>query len=118
MATTSGRRPAAASFRPDPAADRGGRIYHTGDRARRAPGEPLEFLGRTDRQVKVRGHRVELEEIEAELRRLPEVRAAVAVAHDDRLIAFVVTEPADTNPVGLRARLRTRLPGSWSRPGW
>ena len=105
-------RPAAtaASFRPDPAADRGGRIYHTGDRARRAPGEPLEFLGRTDRQVKVRGHRVELEEIEAELRRLPEVRAAVAVAHDDRLIAFVVTEPADTNPVGLRARLRTQLP--------
>ena len=76
----------------------GGRLYRTGDLARRLPSGELEFLGRRDHQVKVRGHRVETAEVELALARHPAVSQAAVVVRGDasgaagakRLVAFVV----------------------------
>ena len=97
----------AARFRPDPfAPEPGGRMYRTGDLARLRPDGELDFLGRIDRQVKVRGHRVEPGEVEAALLAHPAVTDAAVVAEDDALVAYVVlTEPAD-----LLAHAGARLP--------
>ncbi|MEV0232192.1 amino acid adenylation domain-containing protein [Nonomuraea sp. NPDC050786] len=93
---------------------RHGRMYRTGDRVRQRPDGVLEYLGRTDRQAKVRGHRVEPGEIEAVLERHPEVRAAAVITESDpaghqRLVAGI--QPADPGNAGsgaqpLAARLR------------
>ncbi len=106
----------AERFRPNPFARRPGeRLYWTGDLVRLGPGGPLEFLGRLDRQVKVRGFRVELDEIEAALAACPGVReAAVAVreggAADRVLVAFAAPrEGADIDPAAVLAFLRVRL---------
>src|SRR5207247_1073340 len=70
----------AAAFLPDPFSNRAGsRLYATGDRARSTPAG-LAFIGRTDGQVKVRGTRVELAEVEIHLRELAGVNAAAVVA--------------------------------------
>ncbi|HSR24757.1 MAG TPA: amino acid adenylation domain-containing protein, partial [Candidatus Eisenbacteria bacterium] len=104
----------AERFVPDPLGA-GERLYRTGDLGRwRADGE-LEFLGRRDQQVKVRGHRVELGEVEAVLRAHPAVREAVAaLLHDrpgGRLVAYWVRAPgAAATPAELRAHLRASLP--------
>lgn len=76
----------------------GGRMYRSGDRARWLEGGVVEFLGRSDRQIKVRGHRVELDEIEAVLREQPELAAAaVTLGRDEggpeRIVAYVVPAP-------------------------
>src|SRR5258708_17100588 len=73
----------------------GARLYRTGDLARWRADGTLEFLGRADQQVKIRGMRVELEEIEAVLGTLPEIANCVVVARttadaDTRLLAYVV----------------------------
>ncbi|GAA2372522.1 amino acid adenylation domain-containing protein [Dactylosporangium salmoneum] len=85
------RRPAltAERFLPDPSGPPGARMYRTGDRVRRLPDGGVEFLGRTDNQVKLRGHRIELGEIEAVLGRHPLVRAAAVVVRDETLVAYV-----------------------------
>ena len=74
--------------------DTGGRMYKTGDRVRLLPGGWLEFLGRVDNQVKIRGFRVEPGEVEAALRRHPDVKDVSVLAHEDdagtRLAAFLV----------------------------
>ncbi|HXO27966.1 MAG TPA: AMP-binding protein, partial [Thermoanaerobaculia bacterium] len=90
----------AAAFSPDPfardAGEAGGRLYHTGDLARWRADGALEFLGRIDRQVKIRGIRLELGEVEAVLARHPEVREVAVVDRDEpatggkRLVAYVV----------------------------
>jgi amino acid adenylation domain-containing protein len=107
----------AARFVPDPAgSEPGARVYRSGDAVRHRPNGDLEFLGRMDRQVKVRGLRVEPGEVEAVLRLHPGVAAAVVVASGEtarerRLVAYVV--PQDGRPPGgaeLRAFLRDRLP--------
>ncbi|HEY6321973.1 MAG TPA: amino acid adenylation domain-containing protein [Thermoanaerobaculia bacterium] len=88
----------AASFITHPRT--GERLYRTGDLGRYLPGGDIEFLGREDSQVKVRGYRVELGEIEAALSRHPAVREAVVMAFagdrpgDKRLAAYVVTGAA------------------------
>ncbi|MFI6885461.1 amino acid adenylation domain-containing protein [Streptosporangium canum] len=90
-------RPALTAERFVPGPD-GARLYRTGDRARLRGDGTLEFLGRTDNQVKLRGHRIELGEIEAVLDAHPAVRQAVVAVRGDRLIAFTVLTPADAPP--------------------
>ncbi len=85
----------ARSFVPDPfGVEQGGRIYRTGDLGRVRQDGTLEFLGRRDRQVKVRGFRVELGEIEAALLTIPHVREAAAIVqrggNNPLLVAFLV----------------------------
>jgi amino acid adenylation domain-containing protein len=87
----------AERFIPDPYGPAGTRMYRTGDLVERDRNGPLVFVGRTDLQVKLRGIRVELQEIEAALRALPSVQAGVAAVRDDdgerRLVAYVVLAP-------------------------
>lgn len=86
----------AARFVPDPQASApGARLYRTGDRVRLLPGGDLEFLGRIDNQAKVRGFRVEPEQVAVLLRETLGLREAAVVAHADptgsaRLVAYVV----------------------------
>src|SRR5262249_26460148 len=107
----------AERFLADPFAnDPEARIYKTGDRARYLADGSVEFLGRLDHQVKVRGFRVELPEIEATLHGHPAIRQAVVLAREDkpgdlRLVAYLVTGPgAATGVEALRAHLADRLP--------
>ena len=107
----------AERFVPDPAGQPpGGRLYRTGDLGRWLADGELEYLGRLDLQVKVRGFRVEPGEIEAALTAQPGIRAAVVVAREDpaggrTLIAYVVPTAAPIDGAGLAERLRQRLPG-------
>ena len=95
----------------------GARLYRTGDRARSRGDGAIEFLGRLDRQVKIRGHRIEPAEVEAALLQLPQVSAAVVLVHGDKpetrkLTAYVV--PATGTSIGvadLRRELHRVLPG-------
>ncbi|WP_214102643.1 non-ribosomal peptide synthetase [Acrocarpospora catenulata] len=82
----------AERFVPDPYGAPGGRLYRTGDLVRWRPGGELEFLGRNDNQVKVRGHRIELGEVEAACEAQPGVVQAVAAVHEENLIAYIVGE--------------------------
>jgi len=92
----------------------GRRVYRSGDLARWRTGGWLEFAGRVDHQVKLRGHRIELGEVEAALRSSPGVRDAVVVLREDdpddqRLVAYVVGAPS-RDLAELRASLAGRLP--------
>jgi amino acid adenylation domain-containing protein/FkbM family methyltransferase len=101
----------AERFLPDPFSARpGARSYRTGDRARWLPSGDLEFLGRVDDQLKVRGFRVEPGEIEAVLERHPAVAAAKVVGReaapgDLRLAAYVAVDPRSAGPVHRLLRL-------------
>jgi amino acid adenylation domain-containing protein len=111
------RRPGltAEKFLPDSfSAEPGARMYRTGDRACWGADGTVHYLGRTDFQVKLRGQRLELGEIEAVLQALPGVQAAVVIARTDRpgeprLVAYVVGAD-DLTVDALRAQLRERLP--------
>ncbi len=124
----------AERFIPDPfshpdAPRPGSRLYRTGDLARYLPDGNIEFLGRIDQQVKIRGHRVELGEIEAILAQHPLIHTVVVIAHessrrsgDKRLIAYIVVQDLsgadrpnndhdDQQVIAeLRAWLKTHLP--------
>ncbi|WP_246574842.1 amino acid adenylation domain-containing protein [Streptomyces genisteinicus] len=104
-------------FLPDPYAEApGARMYRTGDLVRRLAGGGLEFLGRVDNQVKVRGHRIELDEADRHLMDTPGVAAAAAFTLDDgdggRLLAAAVTAAPGTalTPQAVREHLRERVP--------
>ena len=92
------------------------RIYRTGDLARLLPDGNIEFLGRADYQVKLRGHRVEPGEIEAILEQCNGVRQAVVVVREDRegdkrLVAYLVVNASGVEAAGtLRSRLESKLP--------
>src|SRR3984957_19799527 len=94
----------------------GGGLYRTGDRARWRRDGSLEFLGRVDEQVKLRGYRIEPGEIEAVLMQQAGVRQAVVMLREDepgerRLVAYVVREEEGGPSAGeLRAGLKTQLP--------
>ena len=106
----------AGRFVPDPfAAAPGGRLYRTGDLARRRADGDLEFLGRIDHQVKVRGVRIELGDVEAALRSHPRVREAVAAVQggslgERRLVAYAVPAGGAPAVAELRSFLQGRLP--------
>src|ERR1041384_3355734 len=109
------RRPesTAEKFVPDPfAAEPGSRLYRTGDLVWRQAGGQLEYVARTDQQVKLRGYRIELGEVEAVLRAYDGVRDGVVVVRDEgedkRLIAYLVSEQVATD--AIRAYLKQRLP--------
>jgi amino acid adenylation domain-containing protein len=108
-------------FVPDPFGANGARLYRTGDLVRWRRDETLEFIGRRDRQVKVRGFRIEPAEVEAELASHPRVREAVVVARGDgaderRLVGYVAGERLDR--AELRAHLSTRVPAHLVPSAW
>ena len=95
----------------------GQRLYKTGDLARHRPDGTLDFLGRNDHQVKLRGYRIELEEIERCLNDHPDVAQAVVTVHgpadtDARLIAYLVAVKPSLTPdvAGLRQHVLRQLP--------
>ena len=96
--------------------DAGGRLYRTGDLVRRLPDGELEFLGRIDNQVKVRGYRVELGEVETALLREESVAQTAVLARQQRsghhdLVGYVVAQgPEGVDPEGVRTRLAEQLP--------
>ncbi|MFF4006851.1 amino acid adenylation domain-containing protein [Streptomyces sp. NPDC001717] len=116
------RRPAltAERFPLDPFGPPGSRMYRTGDLARHRADGAVEYLGRTDDQVKIHGFRIELGEIETALGRLPGVGRAAVVVREDvpgerRLVGYVVPEagadPAPAlDPEPMRAELARSLP--------
>ena len=103
-----------ARFIPDP--DRSGkRLYRTGDLVRLRSDGQLDYIGRADDQLKIRGHRVEPAGIEAVIMEEPGVAAAAVVLHAtnsrSELVAYVVfADGATGDPEGLRASLRNSLP--------
>ncbi|MGW5372988.1 non-ribosomal peptide synthetase, partial [Streptomyces sp. NPDC004011] len=108
----------AARFTADPFGPPGARMYRTGDLVRRDGAGELHYLGRTDHQLKLRGHRIEAGEVEAALVRHPGVLDAVVTVREDepglpRLVAHLLTAPGAEPPVPaeLRALAARSLPG-------
>ncbi|WP_063754198.1 non-ribosomal peptide synthetase [Streptomyces sp. NRRL WC-3725] len=108
----------AARFRADPFGPPGTRMYRTGDLVRRDSAGELHYLGRTDHQLKLRGHRIEAGEVEATLVRHPGVLDAVVTVREDepglpRLVAHLLTAPGAEPPTAtaLRELAARFLPG-------
>jgi amino acid adenylation domain-containing protein len=112
----------AEKFSPDPfAADGQARMYDTGDLARWLPDGTLEFLGRVDEQLKIRGYRVEPAEVETALRSHSQIREAVTVTQagsngDLRLLAYCTLDGAPLGEEQLRSHLAEWLP-EYMMPG-
>ncbi|OZI34735.1 hypothetical protein CAL29_14785 [Bordetella genomosp. 10] len=105
----------AERFVPDPFGDQGERLYRTGDVVRRAGDGSVNYLGRRDHQIKIRGFRVELGEIESQLSSYAGVRQAVVVTWNMAagvvLVGYVTVDPdVDVDPAALRSALATALP--------
>lgn len=106
----------AERFLPDPYNESpGARMYKTGDLVRLLPDGQVEFLGRTDFQVKVRGFRIELEEIEHAIRTHPHVQDVLVVVHQDgatanSIVAYVIPAQEELDTTELRDSIRSRLP--------
>ncbi|WP_431728296.1 amino acid adenylation domain-containing protein [Verrucosispora sp. TAA-831] len=97
-------------FRADHFVDRPGQlIYRTGDRCRWRPDGTLEFIGRADRQVKIRGHRIELNEVENVIAEFAQIAACTVYEADGQLKANVVVTEGTLDEEGLRRFLSPRL---------
>lgn len=91
----------------------GGRLYKTGDKARRLPNGIIEYIDRFDRQVKINGHRLELSEVENQVAACPGVKEALMVLKETTIYAYYIPDKTYTDPVNeiaLRNYLATRLP--------
>ncbi|MBB6286057.1 MULTISPECIES: non-ribosomal peptide synthetase [unclassified Pseudomonas] len=99
----------AERFVADPLGEAGARLYRTGDRARWSAGGVLEYLGRLDQQVKLRGFRVEPEEIEARLLALNGIAQAVVLVRDAQLIGYYTAHTA-LDEQDVKAALAAELP--------
>lgn len=100
----------AERFVPDPFVP-GARMYRTGDLARRRADGALDYLGRVDTQVKLRGQRIEPGEIEALLRAAPGVNDAVVIVRDEQLVGYVARgDAAPLDRAALLDTLRAQLP--------
>jgi amino acid adenylation domain-containing protein len=104
----------AQAFVPNPFVP-GARMYRTGDRVKWLADGTIEFLGRLDHQIKLRGFRIELEEIEVALSQHPAVSEAIVQLHEDaggekRLIAYIVTKQHPFAGTELRKYLKRTLP--------
>ncbi|SIR32013.1 nonribosomal peptide synthetase DhbF [Rhizobium sp. RU20A] len=106
----------ASRFLPDPFGAPGERLYRTGDLARWTADGDIAFIGRADAQVKIRGHRIELDEVSAALRSHPAVRSAAVVTAKRQgetvLVAYAVTEDSAETPADWRSYLAARLPAA------
>jgi amino acid adenylation domain-containing protein/non-ribosomal peptide synthase protein (TIGR01720 family) len=96
-------------FVADPFAVGGARMYRTGDVVRWLPAGELEYVGRSDFQVKLRGLRIELGEIESALLDLPEIAQAVVLVRREQLVAYVVPTDGPVDADRIRTALRGRL---------
>ncbi|MGZ7104598.1 MAG: amino acid adenylation domain-containing protein, partial [Candidatus Angelobacter sp.] len=111
----------AERFVPNPYSEQpGSRLYRTGDLVKQAEDGSFEFVGRRDQQIKLRGHRIELSEIEAVLNRHEAVDESCVLlwgeaSDDKRIVAYVVAK-AGSGELHLREYLRERLP-DYSVPG-
>ncbi|UTY57071.1 non-ribosomal peptide synthetase [Massilia sp. erpn] len=114
----------AERFVPDPFGEPGARMYRSGDLGRQRADGAIEFLGRIDNQLKIRGYRVEPGEIENALLAYPGVREAAVVARDDagghrRLVAYLVSEQGQPLPIAaLRSQLQQSLPEYMVPAAW
>jgi amino acid adenylation domain-containing protein len=103
-------------FVPNPFDSAGGRLYKTGDEVRYRDDGEIDYLGRLDWQVKVRGVRIELGEVEAVVKQHADIRQAVAIVREDvpgdqRLVCYVVLQDgAAVTPSDLRAYIKDKLP--------
>ncbi len=105
----------AERFGPNPFGPPGSRLYRTGDLVRWRRDGPLEFLGRLDTQVKLRGVRIEPGEIESALRALPAIRDAAVIVREDRpgdkrLVAYITPAHQALDHAAIRAELKKTLP--------
>jgi amino acid adenylation domain-containing protein len=105
----------AERFVADPFGAAEDRLYRTGDLVRWLPEGLVEFIGRADGQVKIRGYRIEIGEIEAQLQRVPGIRACAVLAREDRpeqkrLVAYYVVDDTTVTARRLREHLARALP--------
>ncbi|WP_345144881.1 amino acid adenylation domain-containing protein, partial [Dactylosporangium darangshiense] len=100
----------AERFIPNPFAGDGSRLYRTGDLAYHRPDGQLEYLGRTDHQIKIRGHRIEPAEIQTALTTHPAITTAIVTEHDQQLTAYLIAADGMPPADELRAHLHRTLP--------